>query len=575
MRTERSSSLPDLNLHRGNESTGTAPLTTQNQQQTQRALIEGAPRPMENRLPPGDRRRRASLPAVVTATTTPAAETTAAPAVESEEQRTAREQGIRDQLTRYFEPHYKGSEAGGDESNRADLNALIENRVAGLLEMGESDATIQKTFSKGDSFGTTSAVAKGAIGSAAFGTASRLLDTKPEIGNTIVSGLNVLPGVKNAPDSFKGGVAAGLFSGAMDHVSGEALNPAMEARGGIDWFAPDRDRLDPVMQNALDAATPSMLGKMLRKAGTIQSFTARNAVELAVVPGIAAAGFPGAAATVTSGIAALGSMAAGAATSAGDRYVAKRDHLIGPEYLLARDDWREQYTALKDATWKGEAANGAGRVADALTRIPAAIVAAPHTYTTATSVATNVGALGLGLGFVSLATTATGALARSQGASEGVAEFAEQAVHLGTSALVFGSWTTLAEGTESAVGAIRGGLNAVSDLARRGVSTSVLKSAEVVGDGSDIAAKKVVEGADYTGKKLVSAGNAVVRGGEQAIEKTSAFVTEVRPMVTGAMNNLGERMANLRRRQVPAAGDLENQQTEAHPLGTMPGAFPE
>lgn len=81
-----------------------------------------------------------------------------------------------------------------------------------------------------------------------------------------------------------------------------------------------------------------------------------------------------------------------------NRYLAAKDHRVGPEYLLGRTDWREQYLALKEATWKGATANGTGRPAKAGVNLVVATLSAPHTMTSAPGLTTIAGALTTGLG---------------------------------------------------------------------------------------------------------------------------------------------------------------------------------
>lgn len=121
-------------------------------------------------------------------------------------------------------------------------------------------------------------------------------------------------------------------------------------------------------------------------------------------------------------------------------------HRIGPEYLLGRTDWKDQYLALKNATWKGQLANGVGRVAKAGVNLGDATTSAPATLMSATGLTTVVGALAGGPGAVSEATARLGALATRGGErSGGVA--AEHTGRTLSSVAVLPMWTTAANVT--------------------------------------------------------------------------------------------------------------------------------
>lgn len=496
-------------------------------------------------------------------------------AVETGEQRAARETGVREAVTGYFAPHIKSE---GDESNHAEFHAMIDNRVAGLMDMGESATSIKETFSKGNKMDYAAEGGRGFVGSIPFGVMSRVLDTKPALGDTLVAGMNHLPGLKNAPDSFKGGAAGGLASGIADHIGSQALGPTMQNN---QWLASSAEDLEGPMVGAKATAEQSQ-GKAIWQNGvSIQTFTARNVVRGIVGPALTAAGHVAGAVQTDSWLAALGSPAAGAGFNMANRYFAAQDHRVGPEYLLGRNDWREQYTALKEATWKGAAANGAGRLAKATVNLVDATLSAPHTITSAPGVATNIGALTLGLGAASLATASAGALAKSHGAGPAGVVAAEHAGRTASSAVVFPAWTTAAIVTDPAVSAARKVSGAVGDLAQKGVSTVTHTALEKTGDAA-------LAGANYTAPKLraardtlVDAGNATVEGVNSfssavseragnlrtaAGEQATSLRTSAGEMLDNATNTLGNAVTNLRRR-------TRNEGTQAQeqpiPLGDL------
>ena len=570
---------------------------------TSRREIEGAPPPRgrspsltSNAPDTAGSPRRVALPATAPTETATAA---AAPA-ETAEQYAARREGVHAVVSGYFQPHVTeaenreaestdgestdGESTDGEESHADALNRLIGERVQGLMDMGETRESIETTFAKARRHDIAAEGARGFVGSIPFGVASRLLDTKPAIGDTVVSGLNALPGLKHAPDAFKGGVAAGLVSGVADHIGSQALTPAME---DIQWLASSAEQLEEPMQEAKKHADAGMLRAVGQNAAAIQTFTARNIIRGVVGPALTAAGHVAAATQTDSWLAAIGSPLAGAGFNLANRHFAEQDHRVGPEYLLGRTDWEDQYQALKEATWKGAVANGTGRVAKAVVNTVDATLSAPRTMLSATSLSTNVGALGVGLGAVSMATSAAGALAEKHGASAAGIVAAEHAARTISSAGVFASWTTAAVVTQPAVDALRGVSDATGDLAKKGVSSAVQNSAEAIGSTAQ-------QSADYVGPKLISARDATVRTGQEAIRGASAAFDSVKTttsnaisdvstavgtgfsnagtrlngMLDSASNNLSDAVANMRRRTRPQTDDPA-QNPQNIPLGNM------
>lgn len=473
------------------------------------------------------------------------------------EDREARKQGIRQLLEGYFEPHI----TTGEETNRGDFERLINDRASQLVDMGESRESIEATFSKAAKLDIASEAGRGFIGSLPFGVMSRVLDTQPSLGNTIVAGLNMLPGIRNSPDVFKGGVAAGLASGVADHIGSQALGPAMADN---QWLSSSSDALEDPMKKAKEAAQPGIARTVAENAVAIQTFSVRNVLRGIVGPTITAAHRTAAAVQTDSWMAAVGSPFAGAGFNLANRYFAEQGHRIGPEYLLGRTDWKEQYIALKAATWKGAVANGAGRVAKAGVNLVNATLSAPRSLLTATSLTTNVGALGAGLGAVSMATTSAGALAKKTGANEAGVIAAEHAARTLSSAAVFPLWTTAAIVTDPVVHAARSNADAVGDLVQERVSKGGLKGLEVAGQG-------VRTGMDYAAPRLRNAGDAVIRTGLERIERASAAVSSgVSRAADGVTNALGQAVTDMRRR----AGNPSAQSGGQDVPGTNPQDVP-
>jgi hypothetical protein len=459
-------------------------------------------------------------------------------------------------LEGYFAPHVTKGEA----TNREDFERLISDRVSQLLEMGESKELIEATFSKAAKLDIAAEAGRGFVGSLPFGMISRVLDTQPALSNTLVAGLDVLPGINDASDVFKGGVAAGLASGVADHVGSQALGPAMADN---QWLSSSSDALEEPMKNAKEAAQPGMARTVVENAVAIQTFSARNVLRGIVGPTITAAHRAAAAVQTDSWMAAVGSPFAGAGFNLVNRHFAAQGHRVGPEYLLGRIDWKEQYTALKAATWKGAVANGAGRVAKAGVNLVNATLSAPCSLLTAPSLTTNAGALGAGLGAVAMATTSAGALAKKIGVNEAGVMAAQHTGRTLSSAGVFPLWTTAAIVTDPVVSVARGAADVVGDLVQKGVSKGVLKSAEVAGQNARA-------GTDYAVPKTRNARDTVIRTGLETIESVSSMVSGMSSGMSraaySATDTLGEAVTNIRRR----ARDSGAQSTGQDALGTNP-----
>ncbi len=157
------------------------------------------------------------------------------------------------------------------------------------MQMGETQESIEATFANGRRHDIGAEGARGFFGSIPFGLVSRLLDTKPAIGDTVVSSLNALPVVMHAPDAFKGGVAGGLVSGVADHIGSQALAPAMN---DVQWLSSPAEDLEAPMAEAKARADAGMLRVVGQNAAAIQTFTVRNVIRGIVGPTITAPGSP-------------------------------------------------------------------------------------------------------------------------------------------------------------------------------------------------------------------------------------------------------------------------------------------
>ncbi|WP_150670639.1 hypothetical protein [Pandoraea anhela] len=423
--------------------------------------------------------------------------------METADARAARQAGVHAVVSQYFMRHA----TDGEDSNRAALAAQIDDRVAGLVAMGETGESVAATFAKARRLDIVSATALG-VTSVPFGIASRMLDAVPGIGNAVVAGMNAVPGLRHASETFKPGSAAGLVSGVIDHVGSQAAGPAM---ANTEWLASPSAALEGAMPEAKANAEGGMLRAVWQNAASIQAFTVRNVVRGVVGPTLTVLGHVAAAAKTDSWLAAVGSPIAGAGFNLSNRYFAEKDHRIGPEYLLGRNDWKIQYQALKAATWTGAVANGTGRVAKALVNTVDATLSAPRTLLSAPSLAMNVGALGVGLGAVTMATSGAAKLAKRAGAGAAGVSAATHAARTVASAGVFASWTTAAIVTQPVVDAARGASAAIGDRVQKGVSTAVKAGSDTVGRSAQAIGRQAEAGANYVGPRLSLARDAVLR----------------------------------------------------------------
>jgi hypothetical protein len=404
----------------------------------------------------------------------------------------------------------------------------VEDRVQKLMEMGETAESIKATFAKGRRHDIGAAAARGFVGSIPFGVASRLLDTVPAIGDRVVSALNTTPGIKETPNAFKRGLADGLVSGVADHIGTEALTPAMR---NLQWLSSPAEDLDETMHKAQVRAQAGLLRAVAQNAAAMQTFTARNVVRGIVGAAITATRYAAAATETDSWIGAIGSPLSGAGFNLVNRHLDERAHRTGPEYLLGRTDWEQQYCALKDATWAGAAANGAGRVAKAVVNTVDATLSAPHTLLRASSLAMNGGALGLGLAAVGMATEGAATLAQKSGASATGVVAAQHAARTLSSAGVFASWTSAEILTQPALSTIRDLSNATGDLARTGVSTALHGSARAISDTAE-------QGVDYAGRTFGNAREATIRRGQEVLVSATSTLGNVKMATANAISGM-------------------------------------
>ena len=377
-------------------------------------------------------------------------------------------------LAGYFAPHRKNG-------NDAMIDRLVENRARQLDEMGETAESVAAVFTKASRMDALARTASGFLGSVPFGAATLVEDAAP-----------VLTAFAKTP--FENGAMGGVVSQAFDSAGERLLRNALS---DTQWLSAPSDppaghpaaaddananadaERAAVMRDMKTNSAPSPLRAHVEAGVAIQTFSLRNLARTAT--DVALTHFRGAplAARVDLWMSAVGSPMAGGANTLAKHWLDQQHHRVGPEYLLARADWRDQYQSLKQATWSGAAANGLGRLA----RIPLDVA------TSATSAAQSLldpanlakgAVLGGGFGAVSAAVTAAAKLAAQHGLSPTATAAIRQGVQTATSAAVFPALTSaaisadgLAKQAGAAIdavgGALGGGVSSVANAVLTGI----------------------------------------------------------------------------------------------------------
>ena len=345
---------------------------------------------------------------------------------------------LRAKLHKLFEPHIT-------EQNREAFTQLIDQRAIRLNELGETPESVEATLAKGQQLDRVSPVVVGAVRSVPFGAASRLLDTVPAL-TAFASGPVMI------------GFAAGTIAGVANTVGVGVLK---RATSDTQWLTAKPEELEPVMADAAKARELSPLRSTLEASANLQTFTLRNALRTGVaaltmtnVPDKKEAESPAETADRTakekhnatikntdSWISASGSVAAGGASALIQQGINEHYHRTGPEYLLGRQDWEAQYTALKEVNpLKDPLINAGKRLAQFPVDIATDSLEAPRKVFTASSLLENVGMLGGGFAAVSAAQAAAKKTATDAGLGEPAVEAVGQAVNTVLSTPVFAGW---------------------------------------------------------------------------------------------------------------------------------------
>ena len=233
------------------------------------------------------------------------------------------------------------------DANREAFGALVDNRVAGLEEMGHDAERIRQNMSKANRFDLVTAGVTGAVTAAPFAIASVVLDTVP-----------ALMTMANGSPAGEGAIA-GAVAGAADVAGSSLLGPSTK---NTRWLKADPSRMEPPMQQALQQGSPDLRTQAAHSALGLQSYTARNLLRTAATPLAELFGGAAARTAVDTVLAAGGGVAAGALTGVTSRYFDQRNGMDGPALLFAHQDWQNIYTQLDTATWTGQAGNALARV---------------------------------------------------------------------------------------------------------------------------------------------------------------------------------------------------------------------
>lgn len=225
-----------------------------------------------------------------------------------------------------------------DDANHAALEALVDNRAAGLAAMGHDEEQVRRNMTKADNFDWASAAAVGVVNATPFAFASAMLYGFPSVSEIAH---------ENAAEE---GALTG-FASAVTDVVGTGLTKT--GTSNTAWTSGGMEHMEPVMQEAIARLNPGLWRQMWQGATVMQPYTVRNVVRTAVAPlGSAAA---------DAGLTAVGGLFAGAASGVASRYFDKRNGMDGPAFLFGRTDWLDLYTQLAAATWTSQAGNGLAR----------------------------------------------------------------------------------------------------------------------------------------------------------------------------------------------------------------------
>ena len=236
------------------------------------------------------------------------------------------EAAIHNHLFNWLEKHIT-------DDNREEMQTLLHSRTTALHEMGETPASIEATIAKGQTLDRLAQIARGAVRSIPFAVASVAFDKVPQLSAF-------------AHNAATLGLTAGLQSGIADTFGCSLLD---RATANTRWLHGEADDLEPVMQQAQQKTVPSPSVSSAELGVAYQAYSVRNLARLATAATVTHFAGPAAAGNVDTWLTGAGGIASGAVVGGIMQDLEGKKGRTGPEFLLGRKDWQQQYQALKAA----------------------------------------------------------------------------------------------------------------------------------------------------------------------------------------------------------------------------------
>ncbi|RWR02319.1 hypothetical protein ED28_08030 [[Pantoea] beijingensis] len=305
--------------------------------------------------------------------------------------------------------------------NYAEMRTLIESRTRELHKMGETPASIEAVLAKGQQLDRLGQVARGTVRAIPFAVASVSYDKIPLLSSFAHSAAEV-------------GLHAGLQAGIVDSIGSSLLDRATATRP---WLSAKDDELHPLIRDAVKELKPSLLTTMVETGVASQAYSVRNLVRLATAATVTHFAGAKAAGETDTWLSAAGGLASGGAMNAILHAVDENKGRTGPEYLLGREDWQQQFTALKNTHVVSDTLkNAAHRVARLPLDIATDSLRAANSVLSAPSIGKTAVLAGGFAGVISLRSAISGALA-SQGFNAAAISAISHAANVVSSTPVF------------------------------------------------------------------------------------------------------------------------------------------
>ncbi|WP_052118513.1 hypothetical protein [Erwinia oleae] len=261
---------------------------------------------------------------------------------------TADEVNIHQKISLLYEKHITSD-------NREKFIGLIADRTRELHAMKESPADIDAVFSKGTNLNRLASVARVSARAFPFAVASVAFDKIPLLSSFANSAAEL-------------GLHAGIQASLADTVGIGLID---RATSNTHWFTANAAQLEPEIRDALLEKQPTPWQTAKEISAAFQAYTLGNTVRLGATPAVTH--FYGAAAgsNFDTWLTGARGLAAGGLVGGGLNELDNKKGRIGPEYMLARTDWKEQYLALKATNPYTDPVKG---VAKRLAKLPVDIV---------------------------------------------------------------------------------------------------------------------------------------------------------------------------------------------------------